>query len=80
MRSEVKPQLRSYLRAQQALFEMGSHETTGLRKDGATFPMEFNVGWLGPQRLVIGVGEIELAEELGRARFCLTAANFSDLL
>jgi len=54
LRSEVKPQLRSYLRAQQALFEMGSHETTGLRKDGATFPMEFNVGWLGPQRLVIG--------------------------
>jgi diguanylate cyclase (GGDEF)-like protein len=54
LRSEVKPQLRSYLRAQQALFEMGSHETTGLRKDGATFPLEFNVGWLGPQRLVIG--------------------------
>jgi diguanylate cyclase (GGDEF)-like protein/PAS domain S-box-containing protein len=53
-RSEVKPQLRSYLRAQQGLFEMGSHETSGLRKDGTTFPMEFNVGWLGPQRLVIG--------------------------
>ena len=52
-RSEVKPQLRSYLRAQ-GLFEMGSHETSGLRKDGTTFPMEFNVGWLGPQRLVIG--------------------------
>jgi diguanylate cyclase (GGDEF)-like protein/PAS domain S-box-containing protein len=53
-RSEVKPQLRSYLRAQQGLFEMGSHETVGQRKDGTTFPMEFNVGWLGPQRLVIG--------------------------
>jgi diguanylate cyclase (GGDEF)-like protein/PAS domain S-box-containing protein len=53
-RSEVKPQLRSYLRAQQGLFEMGSHETAGLRKDGTTFPMEFNVGWLGPQRLVLG--------------------------
>jgi len=53
-RSEVKPQLRSYLRAQQGLFEMGSHETYGLRKDGTAFPMEFNVGWLGPQRLVIG--------------------------
>jgi diguanylate cyclase (GGDEF)-like protein/PAS domain S-box-containing protein len=53
-RSEVKPQLRSYMRAQQGLFEMGSHETAGLRKDGTTFPMEFNVGWLGPQRLVIG--------------------------
>jgi diguanylate cyclase (GGDEF)-like protein/PAS domain S-box-containing protein len=53
-RAEVKPQLRSYLRAQQGLFEMGSHETAGLRKDGTTFPMEFNVGWLGPQRLVIG--------------------------
>jgi diguanylate cyclase (GGDEF)-like protein/PAS domain S-box-containing protein len=53
-RPEVKPQLRSYLRAQQGLFEMGSHETTGLRKDGTTFPMEFNVGWLGPQRLVVG--------------------------
>ncbi|HKV30358.1 MAG TPA: EAL domain-containing protein [Candidatus Dormibacteraeota bacterium] len=53
-RPEVKPQLRSYLRAQQGLFEMGSHETFGLRKDGTTFPMEFNVGWLGPQRLVLG--------------------------
>ena len=53
-RSEVKTQLRAYLRAQQGLFEMGSHETSGLRKDGSTFPMEFNVGWLGPQRLVIG--------------------------
>jgi diguanylate cyclase (GGDEF)-like protein/PAS domain S-box-containing protein len=53
-RPEVKPQLRAYLRAQQGLFEMGSHETVGLRKDGATFPLEFNVGWLGPQRLVLG--------------------------
>jgi diguanylate cyclase (GGDEF)-like protein/PAS domain S-box-containing protein len=53
-RSELKPQLRSYLRAQQDLFEMGSHETSGQRKDGTTFPMEFNVGWLGPQRLLIG--------------------------
>ena len=53
-RSEVKPQLRGYLRPQQGLFEMSSHETSGLRKDGTSFPMEFNVGWLGPQRLVIG--------------------------
>ncbi|MDQ6885211.1 MAG: EAL domain-containing protein [Candidatus Dormibacteraeota bacterium] len=53
-RPEVKPQLRAYLRAQQGLFEMGSHETLGLRKDGTTFPLEFNVGWLGPQRLVLG--------------------------
>src|SRR2546422_5350156 len=53
-RPEVKPRLRAYLRAQQGLFPMGSHETVGLRKDGTTFPMEFNVGWLGPQRLVVG--------------------------
>jgi len=53
-RPEIKPRLRTYLRAQQGLFEMGSHETIGLRKDGTTFPMEFNVGWLGPQRLVVG--------------------------
>jgi diguanylate cyclase (GGDEF)-like protein/PAS domain S-box-containing protein len=53
-RPEVKPQLRAVLRAQQGLFEEGSHETSGLRKDGTTFPMEFNVGWLGAQRLVIG--------------------------
>ena len=53
-RPEVKPQLRAVLRAQQGLFGMGSHETSGLRKDGTTFPIEFNVGWLGPQRLVIG--------------------------
>ena len=54
LRSEIKPQLRAYLRAQQGLFEMSSHETSGLRKDGSVFPMEFNVGRLGPQRLVIG--------------------------
>jgi diguanylate cyclase (GGDEF)-like protein/PAS domain S-box-containing protein len=54
MRSEIKPQLRSYLRAQQGLFEIGSHETSGLKKDGSVFPLEFNVGRLGPQRLVIG--------------------------
>src|SRR5438128_727398 len=53
-RPEVKPRLRTYLRAQQGLFEMASHETFGLRKDGSAFPMEFNVGWLGPQRLVVG--------------------------
>jgi diguanylate cyclase (GGDEF)-like protein/PAS domain S-box-containing protein len=53
-RPEVKPRLRTYLRAQQGLFEIGSHETVGLRKDGTTFPMEFNVGRLGPQRLVVG--------------------------
>ena len=54
MHGEIKPQLRAYLRAQQTLFEMGSHETTGLTKDGSLFPLEFNVGRLGPQRLVIG--------------------------
>ena len=54
LRGEIKPQLRAYLRAQQGLFEMGSHETSGLKKDGSVFPLEFNVGRLGPQRLVIG--------------------------
>ena len=53
-RQEIKPQLRAYLRAQQGIFEIGNHETYGMRKDGTTFPMEFNVGWLGPQRLVVG--------------------------
>src|SRR5438046_2055940 len=33
---------------------VGSHETSGLRKDGSTFPLEFNLGRLGPQRLVVG--------------------------
>jgi diguanylate cyclase (GGDEF)-like protein/PAS domain S-box-containing protein len=53
-RAEIKPQLRAYLRPQKREIEVGSHETSGLRKDGSSFPMEFNVGRLGPQRLVIG--------------------------
>ncbi|HEV2014286.1 MAG TPA: EAL domain-containing protein [Candidatus Dormibacteraeota bacterium] len=53
-RSEIKPQLRTYLRPQKHEVMMGSHETSGLTKDGSTFPMEFNVGRLGLQRLVIG--------------------------
>jgi len=53
-RSEIKPQLRAYLRPQKHEVMMGSHETSGLTKDGSTFPMEFNVGRLGLQRLVIG--------------------------
>jgi len=53
-RAEIKPQLRAYLRPHKREIEMGSHETSGLRKDGTTFPMEFNVGRLGAQRLVIG--------------------------
>jgi diguanylate cyclase (GGDEF)-like protein/PAS domain S-box-containing protein len=53
-RGEIKPQLRAYLRPQKREVMMGSHETSGLTKDGSTFPMEFNVGRLGPQRLVIG--------------------------
>jgi diguanylate cyclase (GGDEF)-like protein/PAS domain S-box-containing protein len=53
-RIEIKPQLRAYLRPQKREVMMGSHETSGLTKDGSTFPMEFNVGRLGLQRLVIG--------------------------
>jgi len=53
-RLEVKPQLRGYLWANGREVAVGSHETSGLRKDGSTFPLEFNVGRLGPQRLVIG--------------------------
>jgi diguanylate cyclase (GGDEF)-like protein/PAS domain S-box-containing protein len=53
-RAEIKPQLRAYLRPNKREIEMGSHETSGLRKDGTTFPLEFNVGRLGLQRLVIG--------------------------
>src|SRR5438067_1178305 len=53
-RAEVKPQLRGYLRANGREVALGSHETSGLRKDGSTFPLEFNVGRLGPQRLVVG--------------------------
>jgi diguanylate cyclase (GGDEF)-like protein/PAS domain S-box-containing protein len=53
-RSEIKPQLRAYLRPHKREVMIGSHETSGLRKDGTSFPMEFNVGRLGPQRLVIG--------------------------
>jgi diguanylate cyclase (GGDEF)-like protein/PAS domain S-box-containing protein len=53
-RPEIKPQLRAYLRPHKREVMMGSHETSGLRKDGTSFPMEFNVGRLGPQRLVIG--------------------------
>jgi diguanylate cyclase (GGDEF)-like protein/PAS domain S-box-containing protein len=54
VRSEIKPQLRAYLRPHKREVMVGSHETSGLRKDGTAFPMEFNVGRLGPQRLVIG--------------------------
>jgi len=54
LRSEIKPQLRAYLRPHKREVMIGSHETSGLRKDGSSFPMEFNVGRLGPQRLVIG--------------------------
>ena len=53
-RAEIKPQLRAYLRPHKREVLMGSHETSGLRKDGSTFPLEFNVGRLGLQRLVIG--------------------------
>jgi diguanylate cyclase (GGDEF)-like protein/PAS domain S-box-containing protein len=53
-RPELKPRLRGYLRANSAEVLVGSHETLGLRKDGTTFPLEFNVGRLGPHRLVIG--------------------------
>jgi diguanylate cyclase (GGDEF)-like protein/PAS domain S-box-containing protein len=53
-RAEVKPQLRGYLKANGREIAVGSHETSGLRKDGTTFPLEFNVGRLGPERLVIG--------------------------
>ena len=53
-RAEIKPQLRAYLRPQKREVLMGSHETSGLRKDGSSFPLEFNVGRLGLQRLVIG--------------------------
>jgi len=53
-RAEIKPQLRAYLRPQKREILLGSHETSGLRKDGSSFPLEFNVGPLGLQRLVIG--------------------------
>ena len=53
-RTELKPQLRSYLRPQKKEVMLGCHEADGQRKDGATFPMEFNVGRLGPGRLLIG--------------------------
>ena len=53
-RAEIRPQLRAYLRPHRREVVMGSHETSGVRKDGTTFPLEFNVGRLGAQRLVIG--------------------------
>jgi diguanylate cyclase (GGDEF)-like protein/PAS domain S-box-containing protein len=53
-RGEIKPQLRAYLRPHKPEVMVGRHETSGLRKDGIAFPMEFNVARLGPQRLVIG--------------------------
>ena len=52
--TELKPQLRSYLRPQKQDVMLGCHEADGQRKDGATFPMEFNVGRLGSGRLLIG--------------------------
>ena len=53
-RSELRPQLRSYLKPQKREVLLGRHEADGQRKGGDTFPMEFNVGRLGPGRLVIG--------------------------
>src|SRR5439155_875468 len=53
-RAELKPQLRGCLRANGREVSLGSHETSGLRKDDSTFPLEFNLGRLGPQRLVVG--------------------------
>ena len=53
-RTELRPQLRSYVKPQKREALLGTHEADGQRKGGATFPMEFNVGRLGPGRLVIG--------------------------
>lgn len=53
-RTELKPRLRSYLQPQKREALLGSHEADGQRKDGATFPMEFNVGRLGAGRLLVG--------------------------
>ncbi|MDQ6714259.1 MAG: EAL domain-containing protein [Candidatus Dormibacteraeota bacterium] len=53
-RAEIKPQLRAYLRSHKREVTVGRHEISGQRKDGIAFPLEFNVGRLGPQRLVIG--------------------------
>jgi len=53
-RTELKPQLRGYLHPQKNDVVLGSHEVCGQRKDGSSFPMEFNVGRLGPGRLLIG--------------------------
>jgi diguanylate cyclase (GGDEF)-like protein/PAS domain S-box-containing protein len=53
-RAELKPRLRGYLRANSRDVIVGSHESMGLRKDGVSFPVEFNVSRLGPHRLVIG--------------------------
>ncbi len=53
-RTELKPQLRSYLQPQKREALLGSHEADGQRKDGSTFPMEFNVGRLGAGRLLVG--------------------------
>jgi diguanylate cyclase (GGDEF)-like protein/PAS domain S-box-containing protein len=53
-RQEIKPQLRAYLRAQEQEVAIAHHETSGLRKDGTAFPLEFTVGRLGLQRLVVG--------------------------
>ncbi|HVH62775.1 MAG TPA: EAL domain-containing protein, partial [Candidatus Dormibacteraeota bacterium] len=42
------------LRQHKREIEVGSYETSGLSKDGTAFPLEFRVGRLGLQRLVIG--------------------------
>ena len=57
-RNEIKPQLKSYFKLQPSLFETGSHATSGQRKDGSTFPMEFNVGRLSAQRLVVSLRDV----------------------
>jgi diguanylate cyclase (GGDEF)-like protein/PAS domain S-box-containing protein len=52
-RGELRPQLRSYLRARDERAQ-GTHETLGQRKDGTTIPIEFTATRFGSQRLLIG--------------------------
>ena len=52
-RGELRPQLRSYLRARDERAQ-GTHETVGQRKDGTTIPIEFTATRFGSQRLLIG--------------------------